>query len=344
MFNNIIYLIIVLMVFNMGPPETRVEGGPGWAVLMHVMAWAAFALYCRSVFESFFRDTRSRPGRGGPAARYQGLIMRLSVMAVFLFALDVYFFHLRYLLHLIPGAGDFSVIPGTVAVGVFFFYLGTVWYFAYPAYVWIYGGRIGRRSFISGNLRLNVPILFPWAGLTLIYDLVIFGDWGLPGRLLESTEGHMVFFALFLIVLMILMPRVVQAWWGCRPLPTTDKVRELESFLQSLGFRYRALLSWPLFGGHMLTAGIMGLIPRYRYIMVAEGLMDILSTEELKAVLAHEVGHAKYRHLMFYVLFLLGYMALSFGLFDLLLYALASQTFLWTPWRGAGQALPKSPL
>ncbi len=335
MFNNIIYLIIVLMVFNMGPPEARVEDGAGWALFMHAMAWVAFALYCRSAFRSFLRTAREWEG-GRPAAKYQGLVMRLSVMAVFLFTLDVYLFHLRYWLYLLPGARAFSVVPGLGAVALFFFYLATVWYFAYPAYALVYGGQVGRKRFISGNLRLNVPILFPWAGLTLAYDLILFVPWGLPRRLLDSTGGNMIFFALFLLVLMTFMPRLVQYWWGCRPLPRTEKVRELESFLRGLGFRYRALLGWPLFEGRMLTAGIMGVVPRYRYIMVTEGLMELLPTEELKAVLAHEVGHAKYRHLLFYVLFLLGYMVLSFGLFDLLLYALASAPFFAQTLGGGG--------
>jgi tetratricopeptide (TPR) repeat protein len=55
--------------------------------------------------------------------------------------------------------------------------------------------------------------------------------------------------------------------------------------------------------------------------------VDILSVDELKAVLAHEMGHAKYRHLLFYLFFFLGFMVLSFGLFDIFLYALAAHPY-----------------
>jgi len=48
--------------------------------------------------------------------------------------------------------------------------------------------------------------------------------------------------------------------------------------------------------------------------------MKALSPDELKAVLAHEMGHARYRHLLFYVLFFIGFMVLSFGLADLSIY------------------------
>ncbi|MGD2125256.1 MAG: M48 family metalloprotease, partial [Desulfobacteraceae bacterium] len=45
--------------------------------------------------------------------------------------------------------------------------------------------------------------------------------------------------------------------------------------------------------------------------------MEILSTEELKAVIAHEMGHAKYKHMLFYVLFILGYVFALPGFVDL---------------------------
>jgi hypothetical protein len=56
----------------------------------------------------------------------------------------------------------------------------------------------------------------------------------------------------------------------------------------------------------------MGIVPRYRYILVTDALMSALSTEELESVLAHEMGHARYFHLLFYVLFFVGFMVISF--------------------------------
>jgi tetratricopeptide (TPR) repeat protein len=53
--------------------------------------------------------------------------------------------------------------------------------------------------------------------------------------------------------------------------------------------------------------------------------MEILSKEELRAVLAHEMGHAKYRHLLWYVLFFFGFVGIAFGLFDIFQYALLTQ-------------------
>jgi hypothetical protein len=75
----------------------------------------------------------------------------------------------------------------------------------------------------------------------------------------------------------------------------------------------------------------MGIVPRFRYILVTDSLMDILTMDELKAVLAHEMGHARHRHLLFYLLFFIGYMVISFGLFDFLFVFLATQPAFMEP-------------
>ncbi len=327
MFNNVIYLIVVLLIFNVAFPETRVEEPLWTTVLMHLAGWGLFFLYCRRGFQGLVRDGLGTAGWNGLAARYQGMVTRMSILAVFLFALNVHFFHLPYWLHRVPGAGTFSVIPGLLAVGVFFVYLATVWFCAHPAYGLAHGTDEGRGDFIRGNLRLNLPILFPWVCLTLLYDILGLTPWAEPGRFLDTTEGHMAFFAAFLMVLMTFMPRLIQSWWGCTPLPRTAKVLALEDFLERQGFQYRGLLRWPLFQGRTATAGIMGIVPRYRYILVTDALLELLPVEELQAVMAHEMGHAKYRHLLFYVLFFLGFMVVLSGFSDVVFYLIASRPF-----------------
>jgi Zn-dependent protease with chaperone function len=79
----------------------------------------------------------------------------------------------------------------------------------------------------------------------------------------------------------------------------------------------------------MMTAGVMGLLPKFRYILITDSLLNILSEEEIKAVMAHEIGHIKYRHILFYILFLLGYMAISFGLFEVFFYVMVMQPWLF---------------
>jgi Zn-dependent protease with chaperone function len=331
MFNNIIYFIVVLLIFNISYPDTASKDSFFFFLLQLFLSWLLFAVYCDRIFRNLKRRLDNRDGSGQNdgrlTARYQKLTVRLSVLAIFLFALAVYFFNLKYWIQMIPGFDRFSVLQGIFALALFLFYLTTIWHIAYPAYNRIFRPGITLRAFIVSNLRLNLPILFPWFSLSLVYDLMGLSPWAGPGSFIHSVEGQIVFFAAFLMLLMIFMPRIIQYWWGCKPFGNSEKAAKLRTFLNDKGFKYRGLLSWPIFEGRMMTAGIMGIIPRYRYILVTDSLMDVLSVGELKGVVAHEMGHAKYRHLPFYLLFFLGFMIVSFGSTDIFFYLIYSHPF-----------------
>ncbi len=325
MFNNIIYFVLVLLIFSISYPETSTEESFGATLLMLFLSWAAFALYCRWDCGRFLSRLQGDGDQDGRAAgEYQRLILRFSVLAILLFALDVYAFQIKYWLQTVSILRSFSVLQGLAAVTLFVLYLCTIWYLAHPAYLIAFQADIARASFIVSNIKLNLPIIFPWLLLSLAYDLIALSPWAGPGRFLSRPEGQILFFACFLILLMIYMPFLIQSWWGCKPFPPSERVRALEGFLRDKGLQYRHLLRWPIFEGRMMTAGVMGIVPRYRYLLVTDALMEILSTEELKAVLAHEIGHVKYRHMLFYLIFFLGYMLLMVGLFESDLYFLLS--------------------
>ncbi|MFZ0449474.1 MAG: M48 family metalloprotease [Desulfatiglandaceae bacterium] len=328
MFNHIIYFIVVLLTFSV----SYAGKAPGYPLPLTLVAigigWAGFALYCRKVFEGISNHFRGKGfGDGRAVALYQKAQVRLSVLAIFIFALFTFLLNLKYWIQAIPGFKSLTVLQGLVALALYLFFLFTIWWFAAPTYRELFSINITRKSYIFSNARLNVPILFPWVCLSLIYDLLALSPWGQPSSFFNTMEGQILFFSIFLVLLMIVLPVFIQSWWGCRPLDDSDKSRQLMAFLEEKGFKYRYLLRWPLFEGRMMTAGIMGILPRFRYILVTDSLLEILSIDELKAVLAHEMGHAKYRHLLYYVLFLIGYLVLTFGLFDIYYWLLASSSF-----------------
>ncbi len=331
MFNNIIYFIVVLLIFNINYPGSAPKGSLLFFLTMLFLSWLIFAGYCswgfRYLIKQMDQGTPLREDDRRLIGPYQRLIVRLWVLAIFMFALATYLFNLKYWLQMIPGFERVSVLQGTLALSLFFIYLCTIWYFAYPVYQAIFRPGITRRTFIFSNFKLNFPILFPWIVLSLVYDLIAFSPLFRPGGFMSRAEGQIIFFASFLILLMIFMPGFIQYWWGCKPIKASEKARQLEAFLRDKGFKYRNLLNWPIFDGQIMTAGIMGIFPRYRYLLITDSLFESLSIDELKAVMAHEMGHAKYRHLLFYILFFVGFMVISFGLFDLFFYLLYAHPF-----------------
>ncbi len=66
----------------------------------------------------------------------------------------------------------------------------------------------------------------------------------------------------------------------------------------------------------MLTAGIVGIVPKLRYVMFTKRLLRELSPEAIEAILAHEIGHNYRKHLLIYPLILLG-MIVCIGLFSM---------------------------
>ncbi len=331
MFNNIIYFILALLVFNLNYPGSAPGNSFIISLTMFLFSWIIFAGYCRWGFRGLENKCNRLEILGridGPlTGQYQGLIDRLSLLALFSFFLAVYVFNLKFWLQAVPVVRELSSLQGACAMCFFLFYLSTIWYFAYPVYKVIFHLEISRKSYIRSNLRFNLPLLFPWFALTLSYDIL-----SLISReaadFLESFQGQIIFISFFLALLVVFLPWIIQFWWGCTPLDSSEKGRVLKAFLNEKKFKYRYLMDWPVFEGRMMTAGIMGVIPRYRYILVTESLMELLSTEELKGVLAHEMGHARYRHMLLYILFLLGFMAVFFGLSDIFFYLFYSHPYL----------------
>ncbi|MEM8783708.1 MAG: M48 family metallopeptidase [Planctomycetota bacterium] len=69
-------------------------------------------------------------------------------------------------------------------------------------------------------------------------------------------------------------------------------------------------------GGHLINAAVMGLIPQLRYVLLSDGLLDQLHKPHVEAVMAHELGHVKHRHLIWLVLFAALLLGAAFALAD----------------------------
>lgn len=66
----------------------------------------------------------------------------------------------------------------------------------------------------------------------------------------------------------------------------------------------RDLLLWKT-NGSMINAAVMGLIAPLRYVLITDALLETLHEREVKAVMAHEVGHVRRRHMVWMVLCLI---------------------------------------
>jgi Zn-dependent protease with chaperone function len=141
-----------------------------------------------------------------------------------------------------------------------------------------------------------------------------------PKQFLNTTEGEIIYFVVFLAAAAIFGPLLIQKFWRCKPLESGNDRNRIVELCDRAGLEYADILDWPIFGGKMITAGVMGLIKKFRYILVTPSLLHLLEPEEIDAVIAHEIGHIKKKHLLFYLGFFVGYMLLSYVTIDFFLF------------------------
>jgi STE24 endopeptidase len=84
---------------------------------------------------------------------------------------------------------------------------------------------------------------------------------------------------------------------GPAPLPAPVQAR-LSALSAELGVPVRGRLI-PARGQKVANAGQVGWLPGLRYVLVTDYLLDELTPAEVDAVLAHELGHARHRDLLF---------------------------------------------
>ncbi len=121
-------------------------------------------------------------------------------------------------------------------------------------------------------------------------------------------------------VFIIVLPLLIKPLLGLQSMPRGPVRDRIESLAGRLGFRYTDLLIWPTCGASV-NAMIVGLIPRVRYVIFTDRILEEMPPDEVDAVFGHEVGHAHHGHIWFYALFL----ALSMTVLAALLLLLAQQ-------------------
>jgi Zn-dependent protease with chaperone function len=327
MFTNIIFFMLALFIFHTGPSDFPADQSLWfyfWGVLL------ALVLFGNEVRHRFKR--LNPPGREyaaeslGLSHRLQQVQQRLMVLSLLFFGAEVYFLHLRALIHLLPGTQRLGSWEGLLGLSLYLLHLLLIWYFGFPAHRFISQGTLTRPAYIRSQFQFNLPILFPWLLVTGLSDILEITAGPRLRSYLDHPLGELSYLLVFLFILSIFLPYLIKVWWQCRPLPEGFKKEEIREFCRQAGSPFREILLWPVFEGQMMTAGVMGLVKRFRYLLITPALLQVLDPAELQGVVAHEIGHIRKKHMFFYLLFFAGYVLIA-----LLFYQLFSRHLLTRP-------------
>lgn len=319
MYNNLIYLLVVILLLTTGDiPE------------QHQIPWsAALALFCgKGILFNQLARYFFRRNPGNTAARYLAVEQRLSILAIVFLAVDIFLLEGRYYLSRLPFAEDLPIVGHLAGIMVFFGYLCLLWLAGLPSYQRVFARPLAARSFLAANLKINLAILLPWLIISFFFDLIQLAPIPQLKEFLTSPWGEPILVLLSLFGLIFFLPLAIVRLWGCTPLPPGPTRQRLEDFCRGQRLRFADILLWPLFEGRMLTAGVMGITGRFRYLLITPALLEATTPEEIEAVMAHELGHVKRFHLQLYLFLFLGFGVLAqVGGAPLLMLLLSSDIF-----------------
>jgi len=319
-YNNLLYLITVIIIFStVSIPDTPQIPFTAALVVFLVKGGA---------YHYLVRYAHSRKRVSGDK-RYFALEQKFSLLAILIFAIDVYLLDIKYYLSFLSLNGNLPVLLSIGGMALFFFYLSLLWMAARKNYLAIFGRHYSAREFIINNIKFNLPIILPWLIVNFIADILNILPFPLAKKLVSSEWGESVLLLFFFLLLAVIFPVLIKNLWNCQIMPDSPARRHMEEFCRKQKFSYTDIMLWPLYEGKMLTAGVMGLSKKYRYLLITPALLEALTPYEIEAVLAHEIGHIKKHHLQLYLLFFLGFGLVASLIASPLLYLLLNSNFFY---------------
>ncbi len=297
-YNNLIYFIVVIFILSTNSVPDTPQLFPGITLLL---------FGAKGLFFWFLVRLGYGRKRVSKVSEYFKAEQKFSILAIGSVAIDVYVLDCQYYFAELPLTDNLPILINIGGILLFFFYLCLVWTGARESYSTVFGRAYSTGAFLKSNISNNIPIILPWLLLSLLFDLLLLLPFPAVADFLESSWGEPLFFLSFFILLAVSFPVILVRLWKCQPLPDGPVRDHIENFCRKQKLRYANIMLWPLFEGHAVTAGIMGLVRRFRYLLITPALLNNLTVQEVDAVMAHEIGHVKRYHLQLYVFLLLGF-------------------------------------
>lgn len=297
-YKNLLYLITVIIIFStVSVPDTPQI--PFTEALIIFLVKGGAYLYLVHYAHSRKRVSNDK--------RYFDIEQKFSLLAIIVLAIDVYLLDFKYYLSFLSFKGDLPVLLSLAGIALFFFYLSLLWLAARKNYMKIFNCHYSAKEFVINNIKFNIPIILPWLIVNFIADILNILPFPLIKSLVSSEWGESLLLLLFFLLLAVFFPVLMKYFWNCQTMPAGPARAHMEEFCRKQQFSYTDIMLWPFYEGKMLTAGVMGLSKRYRYLLITPALLEALTPYEIEAVLAHEIGHVKKYHLQLYLLLLMGF-------------------------------------
>lgn len=159
------------------------------------------------------------------------------------------------------------------------------------------------------QVNLNMRVQMPVVGLAAIqfvwFQLL---DFTLPEA--SAWIWGLLNLSSVMLILVTVAPWVMIKSWKAPRLANPEKQRIIQDELNRHRVGNTIILAWPEEVIQSITAGVIGFFPHFRYLLVSNQLCQALEEDELRAVIAHEAGHIRRKHMVFFAVGFMVFMQL----------------------------------
>ncbi len=301
-----IMLIILIALVALPDFQSVVQGS---VIEVAILVWGTTSALILSALMVFTLQHRRLEMTNDPGIISQvellARLMRWSAVVLVVIAVMVFGWGARVR----EVTGDMLILDEAILLAPAFVILFASWWLIYPFELRVHDARLirdidegfpvtplpNRLAWVILQVRTHLLLLLvPIAMIAVSVDVgrravgflvVDAADW-------VRTLGG--FFAAFPMIL--LSPWVTLRLLDTSPLPSGEVRDALEATCRSAGARIRDVMLWRT-GGTMFNGAVTGFIPRARWVLLSDGLLERLEREEVLAVMGHELAHVRKRHM-----------------------------------------------
>ena len=330
-FANIFYFFSAILIISFASGTNSSENFPLNIIWVFVLI-VLFFKYNKNSFSRLrikYNDTEENFIKKNS---FDKNINKNMLLAVMFFYVSIIIFNLKFFVLKIPLIGKITPLVDIILMTVFILYLSIVWYWSYKCFADKYSLGDSAREHIKSNIKFNLAIIIPWfiyivfEGLFSVLNIPIFNEIG------ESAFGYPLQLFLFIIILFIFTPAIIVKLWESEPMEEGELRASIRVYCKEQKVRFKEFLAWNALNKGLITAAVIGITFPFRYLLLTPKLIDLLSEDEIMAVVSHEVGHVKKKHMFFYLAFFFSAMPifakLSSYLIQVLLVTEPARSFL----------------
>jgi Zn-dependent protease with chaperone function len=309
---NFVFFFIAVVTFAIAPVSPTREFSPALSLYGILIFLLGFWHYNRYKFMKLRANVKNETVSMNQARKnFFNTINFHIIIAICLFAAEIYVFDLKKLLVQIPDLGGLASFLNAAGIAVFIFHLTFIWYWAYKGLGDTISLGKSPGDYVRSNIKFNLVIVIFWVSSLLFLDLLMILT---PSSVSQMEGAHLfyeIYFGSFLVLFLIFSPSIITRLWDCKPLEDREMKETIADYCRSQGVKFKGIMSWNALNSTLVTAGVIGLAAPFRYLMITPELMNLLDKDEILGVVSHEVGHVKKKHLLYYLFFILGFSLLT---------------------------------